>query len=296
MITVALKGGLGNQMFQYAVGKHVALRRCTSLALHLGWFGNERGGETRRSYALGPFGLGVPLDGADIWGSRAEPRTALSRWAGRRDPRVVQQPGQAYFPDALSAPNNSLLVGYWQSERYFAEIGEIIRADFTLASPPPDADTELSKYIREVGAIGVHVRRGDYITSSSARAFHGVPGVRWYETAVDLIAARVGPVELVVFSDDPDWCEAELRLAWPTTYIRHHLTEPHEDLRLLSTCRHHVIANSSFGWWGAWLGQAPGQVVVAPSPWFRHRGADSRDVIPERWVALQWRGLGDAAE
>jgi hypothetical protein len=113
-----------------------------------------------------------------------------------------------------------------------------------------------------------------------------MPGVRWYHSAVDLIGGRVPGAELFVFSDDPEWSEANFQPEYPTTYVSDDGGDPHEDLRLLAACGHHVLSNSSFSWWGAWLGETSDQIAIAPHPWFRRVPAATREVVPARWITL----------
>ncbi len=286
MVTVALKGGLGNQLFQFALGRRLALKHDADLSFDLRWFGNELAVETPRTYGLGPYGLEVSLDGDHHPSSRPIPKSRVGRLLHRRDTRLVKQAGQGFEPAVLDAPDGSLLDGYWQSEKYFLDAALQIREDLTLLTSPGGVNADLLSRIDSQRSVGIHIRRGDYVTSPHAHAFHGMPGVAWYRRAVDLVAARVAEIELFVFSDDPEWSEANFQPHYPTTYIRHNGLAPHEDLRLLAACNHHILANSSFSWWGAWLGDKPGQLVVAPDPWFRNASAATQDVVPRRWIAL----------
>ena len=133
----------------------------------------------------------------------------------------------------------------------------------------------------------MHVRRGDYVTDARARAYHGVLPLEYYRAAVACISARALSLRLFVFSDDPDWCRAHFRVGPPATFVdENHRDRSHEDLRLMSLCRHHIIANSAFGWWGAWLDPRRDKTVVAPRQWFGEPSLDTRDLIPESWIRL----------
>lgn len=286
MITVTLRGGLGNQLFQYAVGRGLAVRRNTGLSFDLSWFGRHLANETPRAYALQPYELDVSLDGARHPSVRPVPKTRLGRFLARRDALLFKQAGQGYDPAVLDAPDGSLLDGYWQSEKYFLNVSARVREELTPADPPAGRNADLLSRIHSQLSVGIHIRRGDYVTNKHAYAFHGMPEVDWYRRAVDLIATRIGGAELFVFSDDPDWSEAEFRPEHPTTYVRHNGHAAHEDLRLLAACSHHILANSSFSWWGAWLGEKPGQLAVAPNPWYRNVPGATGDVVPARWITL----------
>jgi hypothetical protein len=289
VITVRLIGGLGNQMFQFAAGRRLALHHGVPLRLDLGWFGNQGPDDTERTYELGVFAGDSAAVKARL--QLPEPRNRrelawqrLGERLGRRS-HVVRQSGNAFDPAVLHAPDGAHLVGYWQSERFFVDHAETIRADFTLVEPlSAPAQTTLRAIAQAPASVSLHVRRGDYVTNPHALRYHGTRGADYYSRAVELVCERAGgPLELFVFSDDPDWCERELQLGHPTTVVRGN--PGHEDLMLMSRCRHHVLANSSFSWWGAWLDPARAGIVVAPSPWAQ-QADDFDDIYLESWLRL----------
>jgi len=131
------------------------------------------------------------------------------------------------------------------------------------------------------------VRRGDYLTSPAASGCHGVCPPEYYHAAVKELATRLRSPHFYVFSDDPAWVKAQLNLPHPTTFVDHNDAEHgYEDLRLMASCRHHIIANSTFSWWGAWLGGYPEKRVVAPQKWFRDDRVDTADLIPQGWQRI----------
>ncbi len=288
MITVRLIGGLGNQMFQYAAGRALALRRGVPLRLDLGWYADQPPQDTPRAYELDVFRCDAEVEKVVV--RLREPRTRLGlarvrlgEALGRRS-KLLRQQGTGFDARVLDAPDGTHLVGYWQSERYFQDAADHVRRDFTPRDAPSDHAVVLDAAIRSApNAVSLHVRRGDYLTNPHALRYHGVLDVDYYRHAVELVTARVGDVALFVFSDDPDWCEEELVLGYPTTVVRAAGRPAWEDLALMSACRHHVIANSSFSWWGAWLGDRGG-VVVAPKRWAIDAGADFTAVYAEGWL------------
>lgn len=291
MITVRLMGGLGNQMFQYATGRALALRRGVPLRLDLGWFADQAPQDTPRGYELDVFALDEAVEKAVV--PLPEPRTRLQlarvrlgEALGRRS-QVIRQRGTGFDPAVLDAPDGSHLVGYWQSERFFADAAETLRRrDFTARAPLSPSAAALRDEIAAVpGAVSLHVRRGDYVTNPHAERYHGVLGVDYYACAVDLVAERVADPRLFVFSDDPDWCAANLDLGLPATIIGDgEGRAAWEDLLLMSVCEHHVIANSSFSWWGAWLAPRDDAVVVAPQQWAQDTGTDFSAVYAQGWL------------
>jgi hypothetical protein len=187
----------------------------------------------------------------------------------------------------LDAPRDTHLDGYWQSEKYFQDIAATIRRDFTLATDLSAQDRAVADAIADVNAVSVHVRRGDYVTDARTRAAHGVCSNEYYLQACDMIIRRQPDPHFFVFSDDLDWCRSHLQLPGAATYVGHNGPDrDYADLYLMSQCRNHIIANSSFSWWGAWLNPRSDKVVIAPCQWFSGLDVDTRDVLPDGWIRI----------
>lgn len=281
MVTVRLTDGLGNQMFQYALGRTIAHRRGTSLALDISSFRDNK----QRQYSLGVFNI------VENFASGGYPGFCRLRALGRR----LRLPGilpilrerSLYFdPAVLDAPANVYLTGYWQSEKYFKEIEDIIRCEFSFKTQPDCQNSEMAERIRGANSVAVHARRGDYVSNPSFNRDFGTCSQEYHWEAARFVASRVPDPRFFVFSDDPDWARAELHLGGPTTFVAQDGPEKaYEDMRLMSLCRHHIIANSTFSWWGAWLSNSGG-IVVAPQKWFKTDALDARDLLPERWIRM----------
>jgi Glycosyl transferase family 11 len=289
VIAVRLMGGLGNQLFQYAAGRRLSLARGSELVLDLGWFEHESAGyATPRHYALESFDLpgrrvSFSPDTVSAW-ERGE-ATRIGGWRSRRIRTTVirQEPSTAHVdPRVIDAPDDSLLVGYWQSERYFEDVADVVRADL-LAPVEPSPDAELADRIRSSESVAVHVRRGDYVLHPQTEAFHGVLPVDYYRAALSLIGGEIARPETFVFSDDPGWVRANLSVEESATVASRVDGDPVRELMLMRLCHHHVVANSSFSWWGAWLCEYPRKIVVAPRDWFRDRAIDTTDLVPSDW-------------
>ena len=292
MIVVKVIGGLGNQMFQYALGRKLADDRSVPLRLDLTWFDElpDKGSDTARSFAL------------DGWRVRAERATEadlarfpLSRPILKRLSRyfspfllpVVVERSFRFDPRVLSVPRTAYLNGYWQSAKYFASIERVLRTDFSMNAPACPHSERLIGEAGRAGSISLHIRRGDYVNNPSTNSFHGVCTVDYYKLAAKRVADEVTEPHFLVFSDDLDWARKNIKLEWPTSFVEHDsCCVPHNDIWLMSLCSHHIIANSSFSWWGAWLSTNPGKVVVAPKQWFRQPGVDTIDLIPANWVRI----------
>ena len=298
MITVSLIGGLGNQMFQYAAGKMLAERHGVPLVLDLGGFRNFG----QRAFLLDQ--LLVP-EAADISPERAS-HFARGLWKKRIN-RLLERanlPALAILPDQYCEPHfhydpefetlgpNSALFGNFQSERYFSPVGDRLRAYFSPRLPLSVIATEqLARIARSVLPVSIHVRRGDYLNAATLRT-HGLLSEPYYRRAIEQIDAKLGQrTDFFVFSDDPAAAEKVLSFVPSSrmTYVHGDPERPWEDMALMARCRHQVIANSSFSWWGAWLNSSPDKIVVAPRSWFapaQLKRMKTNDLYPSGWILV----------
>ena len=288
VIAASLRGGLGNQIFEYAAGRSLALRHGTELALDVSELGRA---STSRRPELDCFEIDAPIVGrVHSWEELDGPRSLRARLArrGRRHRpgslRILRQKGLEFQPAYFDAPDDTHLLGFWQSERYFVEHAEAIRRDLRFRRAPTGPLARLLDEIAVRPSVSVHVRRGDYVSDPVATAFHGVLAGDYYGRALARVA-ELEDVHAFVFSDDLAWCRQHLQLAVPASFVDVGAA-PADDLRLMAACKHHVIANSSFSWWGAWLGRADGGVVVAPRAWVADPTVDTSHVVPDRWIRV----------
>lgn len=292
MIIVKLMGGLGNQLFQYAAARSLALRHGAELKLDLSCLEAAQEGDTPRDYALHHFNIN------GVKASRWESSVMAGEWSNilvgfiaRRLQKALRYCAyrENQFrvnPAFFSLSDNVYLDGYWQSERYFANYEDVIREELTLRTPLSGKNLEVAEAMRGVNAVSLHVRRGDYVTNEKTRAYHSVCDDAYYRKAEALLTQHLQSPHFFVFSDDSEWVVNNLKLRCPATFISHNGSAPHEDLRLMSLCRHHVLANSSFSWWGAWLSNRSDQLVVAPGKWFNDSSIDVSDLISPRWLRI----------
>ncbi|UYO93994.1 alpha-1,2-fucosyltransferase [Pollutimonas sp. M17] len=286
-VVVGLSGGLGNQMFQYAAGRALALRLGVGLELDLSWFA----GRKERLYALGAFAINAKTRGTRIslpdFLKRFESRVSR-RWASRRMGVPIYRERHFHFDPAFLGIDRPLyLEGYWQSERYFTDFRAEILRDFSLCEPFPASCLAIEEQMLRAEPICVHVRRGDYVSNPVAAETHGLCSLDYYQRGVSTLAAGLARPRAFIFSDDPDWVREHLKLPVPATIVDVNSgPQAHWDLHLMALCRHFVIANSSLSWWGAWLGRAEDKKVIAPATWFRASVHDTRDLIPEAWQRI----------
>jgi hypothetical protein len=294
MVITKLIGGLGNQLFQYAAGRRLAQVRGTELKLDISGFSNPNY-RTKRHYELAPFNVTQAFASEEDIAKLARPNSDLLSRLFHRITRKGEPFPESYIkelhfhfdPRILDLPDGVYLDGYWQSERYFADTTELIRKEVSFREPPSGRNAELAREIAECQAVSLHVRRGDYVTNEITHRTHGTCGLDYYDNALSYIAKRVKQPAFFIFSDDPLWVRENIKLNHPVRIVDHN-DSGHccDDLRLMSLCRHHIIANSSFSWWGAWLNPLPNKIVVAPERWFNNYDADTQDLCPAGWVRL----------
>jgi hypothetical protein len=176
------------------------------------------------------------------------------------------------------------MMGNWQTEKYFQDIAAEVRRGFQFTKDrQPTRQAQIYEEMIRVApiSVAVHVRRGDYESYPSTREHHGLLSLNYYKNAMKHIEGKIGPVRYFVFSDDLQWCEANM----PGTIVKG--TDKYDDLYLMSLCNHAIVANSSLSWWGAWLGDdKPNRIVVAPKRWLSNPDVDTSDVVPERWIKM----------
>jgi hypothetical protein len=294
MVIVRLTGGIGNQMFQYAAARRVSWVNNTPLFLDLGWF-QESGWWTRRKYELDAFRIaGETPPPAAVRALKSRRQNPLFRRLPLFLKRAIFHTRQTHIieksynfdPDILNLREDVYLDGYWQSEKYFSDIESVIRYEFSFRANPAEPNRRILDHIASCESVSIHIRRGDYVTLPEANAFHGLCPAAYYQSAVDQISRQVGKPVFFVFSDDIVWARENLDLGFETRFMDQNDPERgDEDLRLMSACRHHIIANSSFSWWGAWLCNNPQKIVYAPRRWF-DKDIDTPDNLPTSWIRL----------
>ena len=292
MVIVQLIGGLGNQMFQYAAARRVAYKNKIPLKLDISGFDTMKG-ITKRRYELSVFNIEEKFATEDeIASLRGSDPGRLGRFIYRisgglisnAKKSYIRQKGMGFDPAILGLSGEVYMEGWWQSDKYFNDIENIIRKDFTIKIAPDPDNKKMADSIQEKEAVSIHIRRGDYVANPEANRFHGVCPLEYYSAALEVICKNVKNPYFFIFSDEPRWAKDNLKLQYPAVYIDHNGPEKgYEDLRLMSLCKHHIIANSVFSWWGAWLSANPGKIIIAPKRWFSNPNIDTKDLIPNSW-------------
>jgi len=289
MIITRLFGGLGNQMFQYAAGRRLAHVLAVELKLDITWLGKFES----RPYALGKFNI------EEKFASKAEiaavaptgrfGHALATKWP-KKCPKYIQEKGFHFDPEILNLHDGVYLKGYWQSEKYFSDIAESIRREFILKTPLSGKSKELFEMIVSKQSVSIHIRRGDYVATRRTKQVHGTCGPDYYLRCVDYLKQLVKNAHFFVFSDDPEWAGDNLKQLCPATFVDYNRAgRDYEDLLLMSRCNHHIIANSTFSWWGAWLNPKKDKIVLAPKQWFDKKTQASvkiDDLFPPGWILL----------
>lgn len=292
MIIVRLIGGLGNQLFQYAVGRHLAEKNHCQLKLDLRGFDKY----PLRNYDLHHLDIeehiAIPDDLSEVpfpsnWFYQKMQKRLGITFGRIPQIKYVKEQVIDFIPEILTLSDNVYLDGYWQSEKYFTDIKDIIKQEFTFKKKLDRVNASFIDEISTCESVCVHIRRGDYISNPSVNQTHGFLGLDYYHEGIEIMMQELESPHFFVFSDDIEWAEQHLKVDAPIHFIKHNGSNSYEDLRLMSRCKHHIIANSSFSWWGAWLGEKEEQIVIAPNRWFTLNVKHNMDDrIPNRWLRI----------
>ncbi|WP_262964917.1 alpha-1,2-fucosyltransferase [Methylobacter psychrophilus] len=290
-IITRLQGGLGNQLFQYAIGRALATRLGRPLLMDITTIIPEA---PSRHYDLGAFQINESFVSGlhkfcTRWvGSQRLGQLFQSLFIPAKSYRLIRDVEAGYDPDIFRPHDGSIILhGYWQSYRYFNEIADQLKNELGFRFAPDLDNAKLIAEIESVASVCVHIRRGDYVSNALFADNLGVCSIDYYQRATTEIVAQVNNPHFYVFSDDPEWARSNLNFPGPTSIIDHNLGKSDvEDLRLMTHCKYFIIANSSFSWWGAWLASYPNKLIIAPSRWFNKDKIPIEDRIPATWIRL----------
>lgn len=293
MIAVTLIGGLGNQMFQYALGRKLAIENNTQLLLDLSFLKTKASGYTQRNFELDVFNIHADiLSDNELLKFNATHKNKFTRKLYKILPflnnyKIVREKGHHFQPNLLKINGNCLFYGFWQSEKYFTEIRDVLKNDFSPKNAPSEENQLIIQKISACHSVSLHVRRGDYVNLKDANNFHGICGLDYYSQAIEHIKKNIDNPVFFIFSDDVNWCKENIQTEFPTYFVEHNTgSNSFEDIRLMSLCKHNITANSSFSWWGAWLNGNPKKIVIAPKKWFKDTSVNTQDLIPENWQRI----------
>jgi len=290
MIVAKLIGGLGNQMFQYAFGYRLAQLSGTELKLDIAAF------EKYKLHKVAIHHLNVNYNSLLIGDRKVNRLTneygvrAMLKKAKLVKPKIkiIQETTPGFRKELVTNYTQDVyLDGFWQSEKYFKGAEDEIREHLMVITQPSPANQQMLSTIKKTNAISVHIRRADYVTNPHTLSFHGICSMEYYQKAADLVKSKVDNPVFFVFSDDIAWAKENINFNTEQFFAdMNNADTNYEDLRLMYSCKHHIIANSSFSWWGAWLNPLKEKMVIAPRTWFSQQGLDAGDIVPESWIRI----------
>lgn len=288
MIITRISGGLGNQMFQYAIAKAIAQKNNDIFKLDVSFYPKQ----SLRQYELDRFNIQeilanekecVTLRGAEniLFKIRAKFGWNIKRPIYYKYEHHIM----LFDQDIWNSSGDMYLDGFWQNENYFKNIRNELLEDFKPRNPISEkADSHL-KDIRATESVSLHIRRGDYVLDQHTNDAHGTCQIDYYSKAIEYMENLLTSPHYFIFSDDIQWCKDTFSFLQHKTFIDDTETAI-DDLVLMQNCKHNIIANSTFSWWGAWLNDSDQKIVICPTKWFQKIEWQSLNPAPASWIKL----------
>ncbi len=295
MINLNLKGGLGNQMFQYAFALSIAEETNKKITFDDRFSNQHNGFELGKAFGIKPS----KPDATEIVKLKISnfKKNQIIKFCSKKNQFIKNfllknsliEEKLSYQKYKVHSDSKILFIdGYWQSALYFKSIEKMIKEKFEF---PPLPELEKNKYgidILETNSVSIHIRRGDYLNEKNKKIYC-ICGEDYYSKSISHILRKVNNPKFYIFSDDVEWAKKNIKFNQLTTYIikeKSHIS--YIDMQLMSMCKHNIIANSSFSWWAAWLNKNQEKIVIAPKKWFINKDLNlqSRTIIPATWEKL----------
>ncbi len=286
MIITNLKGGLGNQMFQYATGLAISIKNSVEMKLDVSGYTSVHvlNSDTPRTFDLKDFQITKEIATTKEINKLKYPFGIISKAWRLFRAKILRKNYQDYHPQIFKKINY-YLDGYWQSEKNFINIRKQILKEFKLKNITENFKI-CNSYINNT-SLSIHIRHGDYLNDPKTLKYHGVLDIEYYKNAYGLIKQKTNIDQVVFFTDDPEWVKENFGFVSEQKIHASDfsLTAP-EELILMSKCSHNIIANSSFSWWGTWLNQNPDKIVIAPKVWFKKGEWRHKNIVPKTWIRI----------
>lgn len=284
MATVILNGGLGNQLFQYSFGRKIAHKTNSELKLDITSYQSNKD----RDYKLDVFNINAVEKEkySVIFESKIinKIRITLDKLRPLKKKRYYREKSFTYDKNIEELKSSDIyLDGYWQSYKYFQDIEEIIREELTLKNNISEKYKSILEQINNTNSVSMHFRRTDYIDSKHSSIYYSLQD-EYYQNAIQYINQKIENPTFFIFSDDIEWVKNNTNLPSSSIFVSQKEVKDYEEMILMSKCKHNIIANSSFSWWGAWLNNTPNKIVVAPKKWFKDEKKLTKDLIPNSWI------------
>ena len=298
MIVIKLMGGLGNQMFQYAFAKHLALKNKTDLKLDLHFLLDR---SPREDFVFRDFDLDIfniqSMDLVNDYELDLFNERLYKSWIKRIIKKIVKREichlseTNFYYDKSYFLRSKYIYVeGYFQTEKYFKKIEKILREEFTFKHSLSKFEVELKNKIVASNSVCINFRRTDFVDLKSSKDTHGFVGMEYYFQAIEIVVSKIENPHFYVFSDDIEWCENNFKIDFPVTFVSHDYkgNKFSSYLQLMTKCKHFIIPNSTFAWWAAWLSKGTDKIVIAPKRWFKNEELQQQtfDLYPSDWILL----------
>jgi len=280
MIIIRLKGGLGNQLFQYAFGRLLTITK--NVDVKYKFSGNKE--DTQREYKLKYFNAKANMATDEEFQKTRYPFGKFSKIAELIKTKILRQFNMGYIPELLNK-KNGYLEGYWQSHKYLEPIKKQLLEEISLKNPESINKYDILNKIKNTNSICVNVRRGDYFASKKNIAEYATFGPEYYQDAFKLIKQKIKDPNLFIFSDDIEWCKKNVITDIPSTYCPTEIPD-YESFIIATKCKHNIITNSSFAFWIAWLNQNPNKIVISPQKWNNRYPKEYKDLLPKEWIQI----------
>jgi len=294
MNKVMIYGGLGNQMFQYAL--NVALNQkgnksTISLSTFFYNFHHKNGFDLNNAFKLNlPFSIKFYyflLRFGRIFYQNNISAKILERFITqyqKKTNHIYKEKEEFIYDGNVFKQDSSLLIGTWQAEEYFKDIREAVLKEFVFNQPKDSINKKLTKEIQNCNSVSIHVRRGDYFSADWANTHAVLKDENYYINSINYLNSKIENAHYYIFSDDISWVKQNLKFK-RCTFIEHNTNKySYIDMYLMSLCRHNIIANSTFSWWGAWLNKNPNKIVVTPKQWLIDKSCEG--IFPPSWIKI----------
>ena len=290
MIIVELKGGFGNQLFQYAAGLSLAKYHQTELRVDPSQLANPDSvtGTIRQTDLFNLSDIPAIANKKDL--HKYHQKLGLSKFKDKILPlhkrNIYKEKSNKFDKNFFKAGASLLLKGNRQSELYFNRYENYIRQKLVISDTALQKVKEYGENLKHLDSVSLHIRRGDYLTAI-ALEWLGLLPLSYYENAIEIIAAKIPNCKFYIFSDDIDWVQNNLIINYEHDFVSNiQTTNAMEDFHLMSSCKHNIIANSTFSWWAAWLNTNQNKMIIAPKKWFSMENINTDDLIPKSWITL----------
>lgn len=279
MIVVKIMGGLGNQLFQYALGRHLAIKNNTELKLDISFYEKNKSREFKLCYLNTKYSLANTSEIPVLKRNRKLNKIQKTYYSLiDKKLKICNEVNFSFDKKLLELTDNYYLFGYWQSEKYFKEISSHLVKELSLKNPLTIDSNLFFDDINNANSVAVHVRRCDYKNHERLSLLNK----DYYQKAFSLILEKVEQPKFFIFSDDIAWCKENFKFEFPLHYVD--TSNDLIDFELMKICKHHIIANSTYSWWATYLSKSKNSITIAPLNWFKpNTSFVSKDLYMSYW-------------